>query len=126
MPKGLLLALTLLFSTIWLQAQAQYPQNQNRQPGSSQTGADSSSQTTVRGCLQSSDGNYLLTDKSGTTYQLQGETSKLSEHVGHEVQITGSNLSSSATSSSTRTSAGGAQHADCQAGQAHIKNLQVQ
>jgi uncharacterized protein YdeI (BOF family) len=46
-------------------------------------------QTTVKGCLSSSNGNYMLTDKSGTMYQLMGDTSKLSEHVGHEIKVTG-------------------------------------
>src|SRR5213595_3949199 len=86
----------------FLQALSQYPQT-----GSSQKGASASGQTTIEGCLQGSDGNYTLTDKSGTTYQLQGDTSKLSAHVGHEVQITGSTTSaSSATSPTTGTPAG--------------------
>ena len=105
MAKTFLLAISLLASAAWLQAQSQYPQT-----GSSQTGASGSGQTTVQGCLQGSDGNYTLTDKSGTTYQLQGDTSKLSAHVGHEVQITGSTTSaSSATSPTTGTPAGATQ-----------------
>jgi hypothetical protein len=95
MAKTFLLAICLLLSAAWLQAQSQYPQT-----GSTQTGA-SSGQTTVQGCLQGSDGNYTLTDKSGTTYQLQGDTSKLSAHVGHEVQITGSTTSASTATSPT-------------------------
>ena len=99
MAKTFLLAISLLVSAAWLQAQSQYPQT-----GSSQTGASASGQTTVQGCLQGSDGKYTLTDKNGTTYQLQGDTSKLSAHVGHEVQITGSTTSaSSATSPTTGT-----------------------
>ena|SRR5437762_3578558 len=102
MARTFLLAISLLASAAWLQAQSQYPQT-----GSSQKGASASGQTTIEGCLQGSDGNYTLTDKSGTTYQLQGDTSKLSAHVGHEVQITGSTTSaSSATSPTTGTPAG--------------------
>ena len=56
---------------------------------SSQAGQSASSQMTVEGCLSGSNGNYTLTDKNGTSYQLTGETAKLSEHVGHEVKITG-------------------------------------
>ncbi len=105
MAKTFLLAISLLVSAAWLQAQSQYPQT-----GSSQTGASASGQTTVQGCLQGSGGNYTLTDKSGTTYQLQGDTSKLSPHVGHEVQITGSTTSAStATSPTTGTPAGATQ-----------------
>jgi len=103
MTRTLLLALTLLVSAAWVQAQDQYPQT-----GTSQTGATASGQTTVEGCLQHSDGNYTLTDKTGTTYQLQGATSKLEEHVGHEVQITGSTMSG-ATSSTTGTATAGTQ-----------------
>ena len=94
MSKTLMLALALLLSAAWLQAQEQYPQ-----AGSSQTGATASGQTTVQGCLQGSDGNYTLTDNSGTTYTLQGDTSKLSPHVGHEVQITGTTSGASASPS---------------------------
>jgi hypothetical protein len=92
MSKTLMLALSFLLSTALLQAQEQYPP-----VGSSAT---ASGQTTVQGCLQGSDGNYTLTDNSGTTYTLQGDTSKLSAHVGHEVQITGTTSGASAASPS--------------------------
>ena len=95
MSKTLMLALALQLSTAWLQAQEQYPQ-----AGSSQTEATASGQTTVEGCLQGSDGNYTLTDNSGMTYQLQGDTSRLSAHVGHEVQITGTTSGAGATNPS--------------------------
>ena len=68
-----------------------------------------SGKKTVQGCLQGSNGSYTLTDKSGTTYQLAGDTSKLSDHVGHEVKITGTTSGSSATSSSMGAPAGGTQ-----------------
>lgn len=38
----------------------------------------------------------MLTDTNGTSYQLTGDTAKLSEHVGHEMKITGSKGSSTA------------------------------
>jgi hypothetical protein len=105
MARKLLLAVSLLVSAVWLQAQGQYPQTE-----SSQTEASASGQTKVQGCLQGSDGNYTLTADTGTTYQLQGDTSKLSAHVGHEVQITGSTTSeSSATTPTTGTPAGATQ-----------------
>lgn len=103
MTRTLLLALTLLASAAWVEAQAQYPQT-----GSSQSGAAASGQTTVEGCLQHSDGNYTLTDSTGATYQLQGATSKLKEHVGHEVQITGSTMTG-ATSTTAGTQSAGTQ-----------------
>jgi hypothetical protein len=106
MTKTLLLALCFLASVAWLQAQSQYPQT-----GPSQTGATSSGQTAVKGCLQGSDGNYTLTTKSGTVYLLQGDTSKLSEHVGHEVQITGTSTTtaSNAPNPTSGTPAGATQ-----------------
>jgi hypothetical protein len=102
MSRMIMVAFALLCATAWLQAQDQYPQNPP--PGSSQKGA--ASQTSVEGCLQGSNGNFTLTDNSGTTYQLQGNTSKLSKHVGHEVQITGSPSASSAANSSAATPPG--------------------
>ena len=83
MPKSLMLVLALLVSSAWLTAQ-EYPQT-----GSSQTGNAAAGQNTIQGCLQGSNGSYTLKADSGTTYQLQGDTSMLSKHVGHEVQITG-------------------------------------
>ena len=53
------------------------------------------SQTTIVGCLSGSDGSYSLTDKSGTTYQLTGDTAKLQNHVGHTIQVTGTSASDS-------------------------------
>jgi hypothetical protein len=107
MPKTLMLLLAFLLSTAWLTAQ-EYPQS-----GSQQTGHHASGQTTVRGCLEGSNGSYTLTASSGKTYQLQGDASTLSKHVGHEVQITGTRSeagrSTGTMSPNTETSAGGAQ-----------------
>jgi hypothetical protein len=64
----------------------------------------SAGQTSVEGCLQGSDGNFTLADSSGTTYQLNGDTSKLSKHVGNEVQITGSTSGSTSGSSAASSS----------------------
>lgn len=106
MLRTLLLTLTLVLSAAWLQAQDHY----GPQAGSSQSGTTAAAgQTTVQGCLQASDGNYTVTDKSGTTYQLQGDTSKLSAHVGHEVQITGKISGAAATSSAMGAPAGATQ-----------------
>lgn len=59
------------------------PESQTR------SGAALNHDMTVKGCLGGNDGNYTLTDAHGTVYQLTGDTSKLSEHVGHEVKVTG-------------------------------------
>jgi Protein of unknown function (DUF5818) len=98
MPKTFMLALAILLSTAWLAAQSQYPQT-----GSGQTGTPG--QTTIQGCLQESNGNYTLTSDSGMTYQLQGASSTLSKHVGHEVRITGSTASAGTSSSATSATA---------------------
>lgn len=106
MQKILMFVLTLLLSTAWVAAQ-EYPQT-----GSKHGESTASGQATVQGCLQGSNGSYTLTSESGTTYQLQGDTSKLSKHVGHEVQITGTpSGSGSATSenSNAGTSGSGSQ-----------------
>ena len=63
---------------------------------------------TVEGCLSGSSGNFTLTDKNGTAYQLTGDTAKLSEHVGHEVKVTGTSAAAATgASGSTETSAAG-------------------
>jgi len=54
----------------------------------------------VQGCLSGTDGNYTLTDKNGNTYKLTGDSAKLSEHVGHEVQVSGSTSGGSSASAS--------------------------
>jgi hypothetical protein len=62
-----------------------------------QTSTDSAS--TIEGCLSGSAGSWSLTDQSGKTWQLAGDTSKLSDHVGHQVRIVGSDNSGSASNS---------------------------
>lgn len=71
-------------------------------PSSGQTSrTGNSGQMTVEGCLSGSSGNFTLTDKNGMSYQLTGDTAKLSEHVGHEVKITGTSGASTGSESST-------------------------
>jgi hypothetical protein len=120
--RHLLLFSMLLLGTCWVMAQ----NPPNTQPGQSQTNpaysnpansgqSDSSatsqgnagSKQTVEGCLSSSNGNYMLTAKDGTMYQLMGDNSKLSEHVGHEIKVTGM-VSSSATGGNAGTMANNA------------------
>jgi hypothetical protein len=63
------------------------PAPQEQTPQSDQA-ADQSS-TTIRGCLSGSDNNFTISDQSGQSYKLSGDTSMLSQHVGHEVELTG-------------------------------------
>jgi hypothetical protein len=104
MTKTFLLALSLLVSAAWVQAQSHYPPT-----GSSQTGTTASGQTTLHGCLQATNGSYTLTDATGMTYQLKGDASKLSAHVGHEVQINGSIVPAPSASSPAGASTAGTQ-----------------
>ena len=87
MKKAILTTLVMLASATWVFAQ---------QDTTSQSQQTSANQTTVQGCLSRSSNGFTLTDKSGTTYDLAGDTSKLGDHVGHEVQIKGSNTSAAA------------------------------
>ena len=107
MTRTFLFGLILLATAAWVQAQSQYPQ-----ASSSQSEATASGHTTVEGCLQGSGENYTLTDKHGMEYQLQGDTSKLSAHAGHEVQITGTTKAAASNApGSTMGTAGGTQQA---------------
>jgi hypothetical protein len=90
--RYLLLLSVLLLGTCWAAAQ-NYPS----QSGS--THATGSASTTVEGCLSSNNGNYTLTDSHGNNIALTGDTSKLSEHVGHTIKITGTTTSASTSSS---------------------------
>jgi Protein of unknown function (DUF5818) len=88
--RHLLLFSVLLLATSWAAAQS-YP--------SQETSGKSGAQDTVKGCLSSSGGTYTLTDKDGKAFQLTGDTTKLTEHVGHEIKVTGTVSAASATSS---------------------------
>src|SRR5713101_3739081 len=109
MKKFSLVTAILLLSSAWMLAQSntspstQYPssspstQQPAQQPDTSQSTqagktADSGG-TTIEGCIGGSAGSYTLTDASGKTYQLAGDTSKLGDHVGHDVKVTGTTAS---------------------------------
>ena len=96
MTRKCLTLLGLLLCAGWLLAQ-------EGSMGKSQGQMGKGEQTKVEGCLQKSDSGFTLTDTAGKTYDLQGETSKLSDHVGHEVMITGT-MSGAGSSMSTTQS----------------------
>lgn len=96
--RHLLLFSVLLLGVSWATAQSEPVK----------TGSNGDQQT-VKGCLSNSGGAYTLTDKSGKTYQLTGDTAKLSDHVGHEIKVTGSLSSASAASSDAMGKTSGAQ-----------------
>lgn len=85
--RHLLLLSMLLFSLSWAVAQSDPVK-----------AGDNGAQQTVKGCLSNSGGTYTLTEKDGKTLQLTGDTAKLSDHVGHEIKVTGTVSSASAAS----------------------------
>ena len=89
--KSLLLVLALLSATALL------AQQQDSQPSAPTD--HPLSQQTVQGCLQGGDHQFTLTDSSGTRYQLEGDTAKLREHVGQEIQVAGTVARGSASTS---------------------------
>lgn len=103
MRKWSLITAILLLSSAWVVAQSsstpptdnsqQYPSSSGQKPDTSQTsappaGTDRAAQS-IEGCISGAAGAFTLTDATGKTYQLAGDTSKLGEHVGHSVQISG-------------------------------------
>jgi len=84
-----LLLIPVLLATTWALAQSD-------QTAPGQMGKGNASQTSVQGCLSGSSGNYTLTDKTGTTFQLTGSSADLKSHVGQQVQISGSSTPSAA------------------------------
>ncbi len=88
--RHLLLFSLLLLGTSWAVAQS-YP-NQG-------SAGSAAGQHTIKGCLSNSGGTYTLTEKNGKAFQLTGDTAKLNGHIGHEMQITGTLSSASASSS---------------------------
>jgi hypothetical protein len=68
------------------------------QSDSSAQKIDSSAQK-IEGCLSQTASGFALADASGTTYNLTGDTSKLSSHVGEQVEVKGTPASGSAASS---------------------------
>jgi hypothetical protein len=122
MKKVYLITAVLLLSTAWVVAQTaptspstsqtspstqqSTPPSQSVPDASSQTAQTSTDNSSIEGCLNGSAGSWTLTDSTGKTWQLAGDTSKLSDHVGHQVRISGSEGSASASPSSG--AAGGA------------------
>jgi hypothetical protein len=118
MRQILLLVSILLLGLTWAVAQDASQTSPSSSQSSASAGQTSSGETssrrtsaggetTVEGCLSGSSGSYTLTDKNGNTYQLTGDTAKLSQHVGHEVKITGSS-SAGAGSANSGAAAGAA------------------
>lgn len=106
MRQVLLFVSVLLLGLSWAVAQDNTSSSPSSSASSGQTSRTSSGQMTVEGCLSGSNGNFTLTDKNGMSYQLTGDTAKLSEHVGHEIKVTGTSGSSTGAESSTGAASG--------------------
>jgi Protein of unknown function (DUF5818) len=113
MRRLLLFASVLLLGASWAVAQdSTAPSQTNSGQTSSQASASQSDSSgagtqTVQGCLSGSNGKYTLTDDQGKSYDLAGDTSKLANHIGHEVKITGTVGSASASSSGSQMGSSG-------------------
>jgi hypothetical protein len=125
MRKTLLSTLILLALSAWVVAQqapnsqsspstsqgtaSQAPNSQSA-PNSGQGAQSAAGQNMVQGCLGSSGNNYTVTDKSGTSYQLQlpqgADGNALKPHVGEEVRVEGSTSNGGASASGGGSAAG--------------------
>ena len=83
MKTTLKLGFALLICAVSVQASEGY-----LQPDDKKTGASAEGPAVLVGCLQRSEGEYTLTDRTNTLYHLSGG-SKLKSHIGHEVELTG-------------------------------------
>ena len=115
MRQMFLLVSVRLLGLSWAVAQDTTQSSPSAGSTSAQTSGQTGSATgekSVTGCLSGSNGTFTLTDKHGRSYQLTGDTAKLTEHVGHEVKVMGTASASegaSGTASGTTAGAGAGQ-----------------
>jgi hypothetical protein len=118
MRKFSLISAILLLASAWVLAQnstpptSQYPSSapssaqsaaQDAQQTATQAAKDATGAGNVEGCVGGSAGSYTLTDSSGKTYQLAGDTSGLADHVGHDVKVSGTMASAAAAAGGAPT-----------------------
>src|SRR5262249_19553548 len=80
------------------------PSQQPSTPDAAQTSTDAAS--SIEGCVGGSAGSWTLTDQTGKTWQLAGDTAKLGDHVGHQVRVMGYENSKGSDTSSGASSPG--------------------
>ncbi|HZP16534.1 MAG TPA: hypothetical protein VFB00_01120 [Terriglobales bacterium] len=93
MRKAMLFSAAVLLCGALAFAQETTPgSNTQTPPSTSQstatTGSSSTSGTFI-GCLSGSSGHWMLTDSTGTSYQLKGDESQLSSNLNKQVEVTG-------------------------------------
>lgn len=99
-----LLASILLLSAAWAMAQnGQY--------------STSGGRMTVEGCLSEAGGNFMLTSRSGVSYQLTGDTDRLKDHVGQTLRVKGFSTPEAGAASEAPNSMSEGADADAQAQQ---------
>jgi hypothetical protein len=115
MRKFSLISAIVLLASAWMLAQnstppSQYPSSapsaaQDAQQTATQAAKDAGNQAAgnVEGCVGGSAGSYTLTDSSGKTYTLAGDTSTLADHVGHQVKVSGTMASAAAAAGGSQT-----------------------
>jgi hypothetical protein len=96
MRKFSLITAILLLCSAWMVAQSSPPSAeqqpaspQAQQPDKSQAAASDQAGQTVEGCLSGAANTFKLTDATGKTYELTGDSSALNENVGHQVRLWG-------------------------------------
>ena len=101
----------LLALSAWMMAQQGTNPQSPPSSGPGATGQSSAAQDSVQGCLGGSGSAYTVTDKSGTSYQLQlpsgADPSSLKPHIGEEVRVEGTTSNSGSNSAAGSSSAGG-------------------
>ena len=60
-----------------------------QQPDQSQKTTADKGEQTLDGCLSGAANTFVLTDATGKTFELFGETSELAANVGHQVRLWG-------------------------------------
>src|SRR5437763_30218 len=68
-------------------------QNSTTSTTNSTTTSTSDQSNSMRGCLKQSGGNWVLASDNGQSINLQGDSSMLKPHDGHQVQIQGTRAS---------------------------------
>jgi hypothetical protein len=81
MRRIIALSVIFLVATVW--AVAQYAS------GAIPAASPDPNKATIQGCLGGAVGEFTLTDRTGTIYQLAGNTAKMEDNVGHTVRVTG-------------------------------------